>query len=137
MKHLYKLLLIICSVAAGKAQVNTYFNNNPCWTTQEMCQIAQNCYTVNVYNYFVNGDTLIGSYLYKKVFKKGYSYAQYYGMGPPPSGNPCLSPPPTYYYPGGLSFFIRSAGKKIYVRSAPFIPGGPSCSGDTLLYDFN
>ncbi len=100
-----------------------------------MCAIGQTCYTVNVYNYFTNGDTLINGYQYKKVYKKGYSYAQYGAPGPPSQGNPCLSPPPTYFYGPGLSFFIRSAGKKIYGRNVPltFSSGG----GDTLLYDFD
>lgn len=136
MKHFYKLLFIFCLTSGARSQVNSYFNNNPCWQARSMCQIASNCYTVDVYNYFTNGDTLIGAYQYKKVYKKGYSYAQYGAMGPPPSGNPCLSPPPTYYYSAALSFFIRSAGKKMYVLNAPFT-GGPSCGGDTLLYDFN
>jgi len=135
MKHFYSFAVIFCFCFTGKAQVNAYFNNSPCWKTQSMCQIAQSCYTVNVYNYFTNGDTLIGGYQYKKVYKKGYSYAQYGAPGPPPQGNPCLSPPPTYFYPAGLSFFIRSAGKKIYGRNVPLIFsfGG----GDTLLYDFD
>jgi hypothetical protein len=136
MKYLYSLLFIICLSGVTRSQVNTYFNNNPCWTISSTQQIAQNCYTVDVYNYFINGDTVIGGYQYKQVFKKGYSYAQYYGMGPPPAGNPCLSPPPTYYYPAGLSFFIRSAGKKIYVRNASNMVCS-SCYGDTLLYNFN
>jgi hypothetical protein len=137
MKHLYKLLFIFCFISASQAQINSYFNNNPCWQQKSMCQIGQTCYTVNVYNYFVGGDTIIGTTQYKKVYKKGYSYSQYLSPTPPTSGNPCLSPPPTYYYSASLSFFIRSNGKKIYVLNAPFAPGGPSCNGDTLLYDFN
>ena len=88
-KHiLFPIAFFVLFGSKIESQTNLYFNNNPCWQTQSMCQIAQNCYTVNVYNYFINGDTLIGSYQYKQVFKKGYSYAQYGAMGPPPAGNP-------------------------------------------------
>lgn len=126
----------ICFFKPAESQVNSYFNNKPCWTIQSTQQIASNCYTINVYNYYINGDTVIGGLQYKQVYKKGYSYAQYYAMGPPPAGNPCLSPPPTYYYSGALSFFIRSAGKKIYARNVANLVC-TSCLADTLLYDFN
>lgn len=128
MKHLYSLIVLVCLAASGQSQINSYFNNNPCWQQQSTCQVGQNCYTVNIYNYFINGDTLIGGYQYKQVYKKGYSYTQ---SGPQPVGNPCLSPPPTYYYSGALNFFIRSSNKKIFIRNL-----GPS-QPDTLLYDFN
>lgn len=134
MKYFYKFIFIFCLSFAGKTQINSYLNNNPCWKTQSMCEIAQTCYTVNVYNYFTNGDTLINSYQYKKIYKKGYSYAQYGAPGMPPAGNPCLSPPPTYFYGPVLSFFIRSAGKKMYALNIPAISG--PCNGDSLLYDF-
>lgn len=134
MKHLYKFIFIFCLSFVGKTQINTYFNNNPCWRTQSMCEIGQTCYTVNVYNYFTNGDTLINGYQYKKVYKKGYSYAQYGAAGMPPQGNPCLTPPPTYFYGSSLSFFIRSAGKKMYTLNLP--PSTAVCNGDSLLYDF-
>lgn len=132
MKHFYILIIgLICTVNAGISQTNLYFNNNPCWQIKGMCQVGQNCFQVDYYNYFINGDSLIGSYQYKKVYMKGSGNLQYFAMGPPPSGNPCLSPPPPTYTAISIAFFIRSTGKKIYVHMP-----GPS-SPDTLLYDFN
>src|SRR5688572_24793126 len=108
MKHFYTLLLLISLAGSGQSQINSYFNNNPCWQIRSMCQVGPNCFKVDYYNYFINGDSLIGSNQYKKVYMKGYGNLQYFAMGPPPSGNPCLSPPPTTYTLSSFNFLIRS-----------------------------
>ena len=136
MKYFYTLIVLICLSGIGQSQINSYFNNNPCWQIQYKNEIASNCYKTDLYNYFINGDTVIGSYQYKKVYKKGTHYLQCYCPVPPPTINPCFAPPPPTIYGAGLSFFIRSVGKKVYVRNATNMIC-TSCSGDTLLYDFN
>lgn len=127
MKHFYTLLIIVCFVGISNSQTNSYFNNNPCWQIKRMCQVGSNCFKVDYYNYFINGDSLIGSTQYKKVYSKGHGNHQYFAMGPPPAGNPCVGPPSTTYTLTAFAFLIRSSAKKIYVY----------ISGDTLLYDFN
>jgi hypothetical protein len=127
MKHLYSLIVLVCLTGSGKSQINSYFNNNPCWQISSMCQIDANCFKVNYYNYFINGDSLIGSNQYKKVYFKGYGNNHYSTMGPPPVGNACASPTPTTYTLSSFAFLIRSSAKKIYIFF----------NKDTLLYDFN
>jgi hypothetical protein len=130
MKHLYSLIVLVCLTGSGKSQINSYFNNNPCWEVKSMCQIDNQCYKVTNYNYIINGDSIIGPYQYKKVFSKGYGNNQYGAMGPPPVGNLCNSPAP-FTQSLTLAFFIRSAGKKMYFHNLGI------SSPDTLLYDFN
>ena len=130
MKHLYSLIVLVCLTLTGRSQINSYFNNNPCWQIRSMCQIDNQCYKVTNYNYIINGDSIIGPYQYKKVFSKGYGNNQYGAMGPPPVGNLCNSPAP-FTQTLALAFFIRSAGKKMYFH------GLGISSPDTLLYDFN
>ena len=130
MKHLYSLIVLVCLTGSGKSQINSYFNNNPCWHVQSTCQVDNQCYKVTNSNYIINGDSLIGPYQYKKVFTKGSWYNQYFGMGPPPIGNLCNNFS-LNNQPLALAFFIRSNGKKMYYRNTG------SSSSDTLLYNFN
>lgn len=131
MNHFYSLIILICLAGSGISQVNSYFNNNPCWQVKEECHVGTNCYLAKVFNYMIDGDTVIGPYQYKKVYTKGTQYYQCYCPVPPPSSSPCFSPGPPVTCCVGLSFFIRSNGKKMYLRNLG------SGSPDTLLYDFN
>lgn len=106
------------------SQVNSYFLNNPVWQTHSSCSAPYPCIQNETYNYYVNGDTIFNSIVYKKVYKKGYG--SYTWFGSPPVG--CSG---TYNYLNTApSYFFRSAGKKIFFRQ-------PTDTIENFLYDFN
>jgi hypothetical protein len=123
-----KLLLLIIGLVyfnTGRAQTNHYFQNNPVWQINSQCAIPFPCIENQTYNYYINGDTIIDAQVYKKIFASGSGFV--WTAQPPP--NPCSSAPFSYVnvYP---EFFLRSAGKQMYLRT-------PGDSSDVLLYDFN
>jgi hypothetical protein len=120
----FRIIFILITVqfsAVSVAQINTYFQNNPEW------QIHSSCYTPcnknDYYNYYITGDTVLNAFTYKKIARKGQ--VSYIAFQP----GACNSYTPYGYINSGLNFFIRSAGKKVYLRTA-------SMTTDTLLYDF-
>ena len=124
-KHLLSAVIIAFSFM-GTAQVNAYFANDPVWKITLTDGQMNPCIKYETYNYWTSGDTIIGSYTYKKVYAKGQAYYQW--MSPTPPGPGQCTDPPYSYMNGNPVFFLRSSGKKIYAKMS---------GGDTLLYDFN
>lgn len=103
------------------SQINSYFQNNPEWEIN-FASYGMDCVGYqDHYNYYITGDTLINTHIFKKVFKKGI-YSQIDAS--------CTPYNHTYYEDTLSSFFLRSTGKKIYVLM-------PDETDDTLLYDFD
>lgn len=106
------------------SQVNTYFLNNPVWQTSSSCAMPYPCIQNESYNSYTNGDTILNSLVYKKIYKKGQG--TYNWMAPPPIG--CSG---SYNYIDTIpSYFLRSAGKQIFLRQ-------PMDTSEHMLYDFN
>jgi hypothetical protein len=119
------LLLGLVLFQTGKTQTNHYFQNNPVWQINSQCASPYPCIEDETYNYYINGDTAINSMIYKKVFVSGNGY--YWTAQMPP--NPC--PTNTFSYVNVLpDFFLRSAGKQMYIRTW-------GDTSDVLLYDFD
>ncbi len=123
-----KLLLLTLGLVlfkTGRAQTNHYFQNNPVWQINSQCASPFPCIEDQTYNYYINGDTTINSMVYKKIFVSGSGFV--WTAQPPP--NPCSSAPFSYVnvYP---DFFLRSAGKQMYLRTL-------GDTTDVLLYDFD
>jgi len=122
------LLFVILVLTSSKsiAQENTYFENNPVWQLNSLCTTSLFCEQFEVYNYFIDGDTVLSGLTYKKVFKTGSGYYTYYDNPPVPQN--CVG---SYEYQNQIfELFIRSSGKQMYVCA---------CEGcdEELLYDFD
>jgi hypothetical protein len=125
MKHRLLILFLFATSLGGHCQVNAYFLNDPEWGLTSACaEGGPDCIRHESYNYYINGDTAIGTFVYKKFFRQG----NYYYFSPPPSS--CTGS--GSYVDPNPSFFCRSAGKKIFVREA-----SPADTTERLLYDFN
>jgi hypothetical protein len=83
----------------------------PCWITRE--------YVVEI-----SGDTIIGTYTYKKMIYHGLHYEQQ--QSPSPSAPPCN---PTYTFSEPYAY-LRQDSSKLYIR-------GIYEQTDSLLYDFD
>ena len=117
-------LLGLLSFSSVLGQVNDYFLNNPVWKLTSVCAVGYPCIQNDEYNYYVNGDTVINSLTYKKVFRKGWGYYQWFA-GPPVGCSGSFS------YIDSISYhFLRSDGKKIFMKL-------PQDTTDYLLYDFD
>lgn len=119
MKKRYALFLLLFSTPLG-AQVNDYFVNNPTWVCYHDAY-PWPCFMVDSLNYYINGDSVINTMTYKKLYKRGRF------MQTQPS--PCIYQNYTYQdtVPTG---FLRSQNLQMY-----FIPDEDSA--EYLLYDFN
>ncbi len=128
-KLLYAFLIttVLFSAKQGFTQVNTYLQNNPVWHVGTSCSFSgPSCIQNEDYNYYTNGDTVFHTLTYKKIYKKGKG--SYSWMASPPIPPGCSG---NYYYLGAnASYFIRSAGKSMFLRQ-------PSDTSEYLLYDFN
>lgn len=119
MKYFLTLLFSI-AISAIYGQTIQYLENNPEW---KIYRSMGPCLETGEYNYFLNGDTLIGNKVYKKVYSKGYMQ----GFGGP---DPWC---PSYYqtfvdtYP---SYFLRQENKKLFCVY-------PDCPYEILLYNFD
>jgi hypothetical protein len=117
-----KILTLLFSLVVLILQGQTiqYLDNNPVWRIQRS---SGPCIAGGEYNYFLSGDTIIGSKQYSKVFSKGYMYGE---NGPLPQ---C----PEYYYTfidTVPNYFLRQDNKKLYCLYA-------GCTNEILLYDFD
>lgn len=114
------VIIILLSAFSSFSQVNNYFQYNPEWHIRFSFS-DQNCSgNEDSYNYFTNGDTILGSWSYKKIYKKGLT-SDFVSCQPINT---------TPYSNTTASFYLRSFGKKMFLFN----------SGDTiekLLYDFN
>lgn len=122
MKNAYTYFTVIIFLYAFNSfsQVNSYFQNNPEWQIL-FSHSAQDCSgNEDSYNYYINGDTILGSWNYKKIYRKGIT-------------SDFLSCQPinvTPYSDTTASFYLRSSGKKMFFFN-------PEDTVEKLLYDFN
>lgn len=118
------ILSMVLMIGTGLRSQNEYFQNNPVWQCTSSCMWNFPCVTNETYNYYINGDTLINSLTYKKIFKKGNGSYFWSSSNPPQSCSGYYT-----FIDSTPSFFLRSAGKQMYIYPI----GGP----EALLYDFN
>ncbi len=127
MKCLTLFIVFSCLIGLNdsNSQTNIYFENNPVWTQSSNCAVGYPCVREEVFEYRVEGDTLINNLTYVKIFKSGYG--NYNWFAPPPSFE-CSG---SYNFSGEQAeFYLRSEDKKIFFLSA-------SEPQELLLFDFN
>jgi len=109
------------------SQVNSYFQNNPVWLVHGSHVFSgPSCLQYDDYNYYTNGDTILNSLVYKKIFMKGQTTFSW--MTSPPAPPSCSIP--YYYIFSAPSYYMRSAGKRMFFKQ-------PSDTSEYLLYNFN
>jgi len=122
MKRSIYILTMLFFSNMGFSQVNTYLNNNPIWEAEMHAYSGWDCTgTDDVYNYYINGDSVIGAFTYKKVYKKGV-FNQI--------NSSCLPINITYYNNTLPSFLLRSLDKQMFVYLLDE-------QTEYLLYDFD
>lgn len=124
LKTLASFILFVLAFTAS-AQ-NEYLTGNPKWFAGSSCNWG-GCIDNDSYIYYISGDTIINSLVYKKLEKQGTGYRWYMNPGPP---DPSCSPPTyAFQYRAG---YVRSAGKQMF-----YTPHSNPIGPDQLLYDFN
>ena len=136
---MYRFLIVLSFLLLSlnsNSQVNLYFANDPVWKMTSG-QWINGCSSISVYNYYLNGDTIINSTTfpdtilntktYKKVYSQGIGFLVWNGSGSPPPN----CPPDTITVINSVpDYFIRSDQKIWYIIF-------PNDSIEYLLYDFN
>lgn len=126
MKKIFTILCWVFLTTSISAQVNSYFQNNPVWAVSRSCAVPYPCIVTDSYNYYVVGDTILNSLVYKQIFQKGTVTSNWM------SGLPNTFCFDNYWYIHITpEFFLRSAGKKIYIRYPS------SDTTENLLYNFD
>jgi hypothetical protein len=115
MKIRITLLAFIISFTVN-AQIVNYLENSPKWRQEMWFGGNGSCLEINNYMYYINGDTTIGNYNYKKVFDR--HRINYSWMASPPS-----------YMCEGSTFYDRFS---ILIRQENNNQGW-----EDLLYDFD
>ena len=103
----------------------TYLDNNPLWRVISECAVNEpGCLSHNDYNYYINGDTVIDSHYYKKLYMFGYGY--YTWNSPPPVPFNCQG---SFIISSNVApfKFIRDTLGIIYLYGIP----------EQCIYDFN
>lgn len=121
MKTLTTLIFLVIAISLS-AQVTNYFENNPQWRQRSDCNTGD-CIETEDYVYYLNGDSVIDSFTYKKVYKYGLLSHVWYNDPPIPD-----------WCSGSTTFnqfysLVRQEEDRIYTR----MWGEP----DALLYDFD
>ncbi|MCW3104047.1 MAG: hypothetical protein JWO09_2487 [Bacteroidetes bacterium] len=119
--YILSCLIALFLSSSGFSQANAYFLNNPVWLVKKVIYTPGGDRYEDIFNYYIDGDTIISSYTYKKIFKRGNVF-HYSDVGMPLDTT-------TYPYTNP-QFFLRSAGIQIYKR----VPGHPA---EDLLFDYN
>ncbi len=102
----------------------TYFEDGDVWKVYTKYAHQYPCVD-NIYvNYAINGDSIVGSYSYKKVFEQSFKY--YTWESPIPAYPQCTG---SYEVPFYLKGLLRQEGKKVY-----FIENGQL---ETELFNFD
>jgi hypothetical protein len=99
-------------------QVPDYLGNNPRWRQRTICNNGI-CFGYDNFVYHLNGDSVVGAYTYKKVYRYGEITSYPVSMG--------FTCPPLQAY-NQFEILIRQEGKKMFVVDEGI---------DTLLYDFD
>ncbi len=109
------------------SQGNEYFDNNPVWLINSVCGVPAPCIENENYNYYVTGDTVVNSFTYKKIFRKGEGSISW--LSPPPVAPGCIAGNYSYTTTT-VQYFVRSSGKQMYLIPLPD-------TAEVLLYDFD
>jgi len=116
--------LFILLFNTGFSQIG-YFENNPVWRIQSRCASGgPSCVITSNYNYFLKGDTVMNSHIYKRLFKVGFGYYTWYSPSPVDPG--CIG---SFVIGDTVTpfAFIRDTLSKIYLYGSP----------EKCIYDFN
>jgi len=103
------------------AQVPDYLDNDPKWRQEWLFGGYMPCLEIHNYIYYLNGDSTVGNFVYKKVFKR--LEIDYNWMAPPP---PIMCEGSSYY--DVFCALIRQESLKLYLNDN---------DNDYLLYDFD
>lgn len=117
------IIFILCFLSLNAfSQVPDYLNNSPEWRIRQTIDWNYPCIPIHDYTLYTNGDTVIGSYTYKRIRKHGKTVMTYFA---PPPDNGCNG---TTYYNESAGF-VRQDALRFY-QYIEFV-------GDTLMYDFD
>jgi hypothetical protein len=117
-------LLLIALSFIGYSQTAQYFENNPIWKFYK--SIGGSCIESGEFNYYLSGDTMINSLMYKKLFSKGYMN----GLDGPGEG--CVAYHNEWIDEEPIGFLRQESKKIFYINSSTY------CSEtEILLYDFD
>jgi hypothetical protein len=119
------IVLALCSSVTRAFSQNDYFANDPVWFIRSTCAVLLPCIEHKEFNYYIQGDTLIGNQLYRKLYTRGSGSYQW------------MAQPPAMNCSGTFSFndvnhpvgFVRDEGNVIWYAT----PGAP----EEVLYDYN
>ena len=119
MKKFPFLILTLVAFETNSQTYHPFPDSNIVWIQRDWYidfAINPPCTITNDYDLFISGDTIIGSYTYRKLYSSGHIYAS--------------CPPPGWYYSAAYWGAFRQdvPNKKVYL----FKNGV-----DTLAYDFN
>src|ERR1044072_651061 len=81
MRTYLTLLVLFCSGAAINAQ-NEYLQNNPQWLVYNQFSQFYPCISNDSTYYYLNGDSIINSVTYKKLYAKGHVIDQWWSTNP-------------------------------------------------------
>ena len=121
MKALTTICILLFTLVLN-AQTPDYFGNNPEWRQSSSCGIPYPCVENQEYVYYINGDSLVGDVVWKKLFKHGQGYFQLFEQSENPE-----------YCVGSWTFdefhvLLRQEENRIYIRTV---------TEEALLYDFD
>lgn len=123
MRILTTLTLLILTLGLS-AQVTDYFAENPEWRQYSLDGDESACVQRQEYIYYINGDSVINDTVYKKLFKIGDHFQEWYSSPPIPDW--CNS---SWTF-NNLYALIRQEEYKIFIRDSWH-------SWDTFVYDFD
>lgn len=118
--YTYSTAIFLLCTLSSISQVNDYFQNNPEWHILFKFDDVDCSGSQDSYNYYVNGDTILGSLTYKKIYRKGLT-SDFSG---------CFPINTTPYSNTTPDFYLRSLGKQLFIIDYwdPI---------EKLIYDFN
>jgi hypothetical protein len=123
-----RALTLLCLFPVALSAQSNYFGNAPIWrvSSTTMGFTIANCLSTDTYNYYLKGDTAIGSAVYQKVLKKGFGYFTYYGSPTPAACSGTWS----YNDSTHWTALVRDTLKRIYILRVGDVH-------ENLLFDFN
>lgn len=112
------LFLLLCWTTT--AQEIDYFANNPKWRMDSSCAIGGGWPSYCDYVYYINGDSIVNTVMYKKLYHYGKCVRADYDSGP----NPIIDIDIFDHFRG----LLRQEQNKIFINDG---------SEEELLYDFD